>query len=311
QKMSTSKGNVFTLRQICDLYGADATRLTLMYGGEGLEDPNWDSEFARGASPKLAQWYEFAIANFGQGRADEKYIDRWLESVTIKTVRLTKEAMDRMDFRTAIQRGYFDMQRYLRWYVRRSPTPNRRIITWFIQTQTKLLAPFCPHICEEIWEKIGGEGFIAKAAYPVWDEAVPVDESIERSEDFIRSVIEDIQEIVEVAGLKNAKDVYVYTAADWKYRALQLASGKNMGQAMKDVMADPEMRKAGKEVGKYVGKVISDRLVPSGVDEQAVLGEAQDFVGQEVGMRIILNAAEDPENKKRHAIPGRPALLIK
>jgi leucyl-tRNA synthetase len=140
---------------------------------------------------------------------------------------------------------------------------------------------------------------------------MPVDESIEKSEDFIRAVIEDIQEIVEVAQLKDAKDVYIFTADDWKYKALQMAAGKNMGQAMKDVMADPEMRKAGKEVSKYVGKVISDRLLPNGVDEKAVLGEAQDFLGQEVGMHVILNPAEDPENKRRHAIPGRPALLIK
>ena len=80
---------------------------------------------------------------------------------------------------------------------------------------------------------------------------------------------------------------------------------------MKDVMADPEMRKAGKEVSKYVGKVISDRLVPNGVDEKAVLAEAKDFVGGEVGLHVFLNPAEDPENKRRHAIPGRPALLIK
>jgi leucyl-tRNA synthetase len=203
------------------------------------------------------------------------------------------------------------MQRYLRWYVRRSPVPNKRIVSWFIEAQTKILAPFCPHLCEEIWEKIGGQGFIAKASYPAWDEKAAVDESIEKSEDFIRAVIEDIQEIVEVAQLKDAKNVYIYTADEWKYKALQLAAGKNMGQAMKDVMADPEMRKAGKEVSKYIGKVISDRLVPSGVDEQAVLGEAKDFLGQEVGMLVVLNPAEDPENKRRHAIPGRPALLIK
>ena len=90
-----------------------------------------------------------------------------------------------------------------------------------------------------------------------------------------------------------------------------MAAGKNMGDAMKDVMADPEMRKQGKEVSNYVGKVISERLVPNGVDENAILDEAKDFVGEEVGMHVFLNPAEDPENKRRHAIPGRPALLIK
>lgn len=311
QKMSTSKGNIYTLRQICDTYGADATRMTLMYGGEGLEDPNWDSEFARNAGPRLTQWCDFVAENYGKGREDEKYIDKWLRSMTTKTIKLTKEAMDNMDFRTAIQRGYFDMQRYLKWYIRRSPVPNKQLISWFIEVETKILAPFCPHTCEEIWEQIGGQGLVAKAAYPTWDESVPVDDSIEKSEDFIRNVIEDIQEIVEVAQLKDAKEVFIYTADEWKYTTLQLASGKNMGDAMKDVMADPEMRKQGKEVSKYVGKVISERLVPTGVDEKGVLDEAKDFVSREVGMVVTVNPETDPENKRRFAIPGRPALLIK
>jgi len=257
-----------------------------MYGGEGLEDPNWDSEFARTAGPKLAQWYDFALENYGKGREDEKFIDLWLESVATKTIKLTKEAMDTMDFRTAIQRGYFDMQRYLRWYIRRSPVPNKRIVSWFIDVQTRILAPFTPHMCEEIWENIGGKGFIAKAPYPTWDEKMIADETIERSEDFIRKVIDDAQEIITVANLTSAKEAYIYTSEDWKYKALQIAAGKNMGDAMKAVMADEEMRKHGKEVSRYIQKIISERLVPSGVDESAILKEAQDFISGEIGMKV-------------------------
>ncbi|HEY3422047.1 MAG TPA: leucine--tRNA ligase, partial [Methanocellaceae archaeon] len=233
QKMSSSKGNIYTLRQVCDIYGADATRLTLMYGGEGMDDPNWDSEFARTAGPKIDQWFEFAMTNYGKGRDDEKYIDLWLESVVTKAVKQTKEAMDNMNFRSAIQRGYFDLQRYLRWYTRRSPVPNKRIMSWFIEVQTKILAPFCPHTCEEIWERIGGTGFIAKASYPTWDESLIANETIEKSEDFIRKVIDDTQEIITVASLAEAKQAYIYTSEEWKYKVLQIATGKNMGDAMK------------------------------------------------------------------------------
>jgi len=202
------------------------------------------------------------------------------------------------------------MQRYLRWYIRRSPVPNRRVISWFIEAQTKILAPFTPHICEEIWEKLGGSGFIAKAPYPTWDEKKIADETIERSEDFIRKVIEDIQEIITVANLSEAKDAYIYTSEDWKYKALQLATGKNMGDAMKAVMADPELRKHGKEVSRYVQKVVSERLVPSGVDEAAVLNEAKDFIASEIGMNVHVNSEFDPQGKRKHAIPGRPAIFI-
>jgi leucyl-tRNA synthetase len=203
------------------------------------------------------------------------------------------------------------MQRYLRWYIRRSPEPNKRIISWFIEVQTKILAPFAPHICEEIWESIGGKGFIAKAPYPTWDEQLIADDTIEKSEDFIRKVIEDAQEIITVANLSGAKEVFVYTSDDWKYKVLQLAAGKNMGDAMKAVMADPEMRKYRKEVSRYVQKVVSERLVPSGVDEPGILNEAREFLSREIGMAVAVNPPADPENKKRHAIPGRPALLIK
>ncbi len=310
QKMSSSKGNIYTLRQVCDIYGADATRLTLMYGGEGLDDPNWDSEFARTAGPKMGQWFEFALTNYGKGRDDEKYIDLWLESVVTKSLKQTKEAMDNMDFRSAIQRGYFDLQRFLRWYTRRSPVPNKRIITWFIEVQTKILAPFCPHMCEEIWERIGGEGFIAKAAYPTWDESLIANETIEKSEDFIRKVIDDTQEIITVASLAEAKEAYIYTSEDWKYKVLQTATGKNMGDAMKSVMEDPEMRTHGKEVSRYIQKIVSERLVPSGVDESAVLGEAKEFIANEIGLKVEVNSEFDPQNKKKHAIPGRPAIFI-
>ena len=310
QKMSSSKGNIYTLRQVCDIYGADATRLTLMYGGEGLDDPNWDSEFARTAGPKLGQWFEFALTNYGKGRDDEKYIDLWLESVVTKSLKQTKEAMDNMDFRSAIQRGYFDLQRFLRWYTRRSPVPNKRIMSWFIEVQTKILAPFCPHMCEEIWERIGGEGFIAKAAYPTWDESLIANETIEKSEDFIRKVIDDTQEIITVASLAEAKEAYIYTSEDWKYKVLQTATGKNMGDAMKSVMEDPEMRMHGKEVSRYIQKIVSERLVPSGVDESAVLGEAKEFIANEIGLKVEVNSEFDPQNKKKHAIPGRPAIFI-
>jgi len=202
------------------------------------------------------------------------------------------------------------LQRYLRWYTRRSPVPNKKIISWFIEVQTKVLAPFCPHTCEEIWERIGGEGFIAKAAYPTWDESLIANETIEKSEDFIRKVIDDTQEIITVASLAEAKQAYIYTSDEWKYKALQIATGKNMGDAMKSVMEDPEMRTHGKEVSRYIQKIVSERLVPSGVNESAVLAEAKEFIGNEIGLKVEVNSEFDPQNKKKHAIPGRPAIFI-
>ena len=83
-----------------------------------------------------------------------------------------------------------------------------------------------------------------------------------------------------MASLAEAKQAYIYTSEEWKYKALQIATGKNMGDAMKSVMEDPEMRTHGKEVSRYIQKIVSERLVPSGVNESAVLAEAKEFIGE-------------------------------
>jgi len=70
------------------------------------------------------------------------------------------------------------------------------------------------------------------------------------------------------------------------------------------------MRKQGKEVSRYIQKIISERLVPNGVDEPAILKEAQDFISGEIGMKVSVNSEFDPQSKKKHAIPGRPAIFI-
>lgn len=309
EKMSKSKGNFFTMRQICERYGADVTRFTLMYGGEGLDDPNWETEFARTANTKLEQWYEFAVENYGRGREERGYIDDWFDSKVHRTLKEVIEAMEKTEFRTAIQRGYFDMQHYLRWYARRAKEFNVKSISRFIEIQTLILAPFVPHLCEEIWEKIGKKEFISHAAYPECDASM-INEGVESAEEFLKGLIEDIQEILKVARIENPRVAYIYTAEEWKWKALKIASGKSPGEAMKEIMKDEAVRKLGKEVSKFVQKIASERIAYEEIDEEKILLEAKQFIEEEVRLKIEINSSFDPENKRRLAIPRRPAIYI-
>ncbi len=309
-KMSKSKGNFFTMRQIHGKFGADVTRLSLMYGGEGLDDPNWETEFAKTANVRLEQWHDFAVENYGKGREERGYIDDWFDSKVNRTLKEVSEAMDKTAFRTAIQRGYFDMQNYLRWYVRRSRTLNVESISRFIEIQTLILAPFAPHLCEEIWEKIGKHGFISSSAYPECDES-RINDGMERAEEYLKGLIQDINEILKVAKIANPAVAYIYTAEEWKYKALKIASGKNTGEAMKEIMKHGEMRRLGKEVARFVQKVASERITAEEIDEEKVLLEAKQFIEEEVHLKIEINSTLDPENKRRLAIPRRPAIYIK
>ena len=68
-------------------------------------------------------------------------------------------------------KGFFDLQRHIKWYMKRTADkPNPKVISKVIEAQVKMLAPFCPHLCEEIWEKLGHEDLISLAEWPEVDE---------------------------------------------------------------------------------------------------------------------------------------------
>lgn len=310
ERMSTSRGISVYLRDVLDKYGADVCRITLMYGGEGVDDSNWDTQFAETIGAKIEAWRTFALENYKKGRTDIRYIDRWFESVVHSLLTEVTDAYAHMNFRTALQRGFFDMQRYLRWYLRRCDKPNKEVITEFIETQTKILAPIVPHMCEEIWEELGNMGFISTAAW-CHPQEEKIDETVIQVEQFVEKVIDDLQEIIRVARIEKAEKAYIYTAEPWKWDVVDLVRGeRDVKAAMKKAMQSETVRKHGKEASKFIPKVVKDRIFPVRIDEREVLEEAKDFISTEVGLAIEVNADYDPQNKKRAAIPGKPGIYI-
>ncbi len=310
QRMSTSKGIGLLLREALDEYGADVCRITLMYGGEGVDDSNWDTQFAEGIGAKLEAWYTFAVENYGKGRESKKYIDRWFESVVHAALVDITDAYEKMNFRTAIQKGFFDLQRYLKWYLRRCGEPNKEILSEFIEVETKVLAPVVPHVCDEIWENIGKEGFASVAEWPL-PEKEKIDEEVIEVEQFVERLIDDLLEIKRVAKLEKAQKAYVYTAEDWKWDVIEVVRDeKDVGAAMKKAMESEKIREHGKEASKFIPKVVKERIFPVRVNEREILEEAKEFVSSEVGLTIEVDAEYDPQNKKKAALPGKPGIYI-
>jgi leucyl-tRNA synthetase len=296
------------------MYGADAARITLMNGGEGLDDPNWDSEFARTITDKLNNWHEFCKENYGKGRSEKLYIDRWFLSVLDKAIKETTEAMDEANFRTALSRGFFDLQRDLKWYLKRCLNhPNKEVISEFIKTQTLILAPFTPHICEEIWENLGFEPFISNAAWPEYREEM-IDKISEESEHYIEDVVNDIREIITVLSRgedKAIEKIQIFTAEDWKWELIDIIKAKdNMGDAIKTAMSNENFRKNGKDVNLIVQRCFKNRYFPDKIDEKGVLNEAKAFLEEEFKSKIGIDPEEDPTNDKKKALPKKPGIHI-
>ena len=162
EKMSKSKGNVIDPNDVVDEYGADVLRTyTLFMGDYGSAAP-WSQDSVRGCKRFLER---FAALDEMLGKADEKLV----RSVH-KTIKKVTSDIDAMKFNTAIAA----MMSLLNDIYAVGSIDKESLAAL-----TKLLCPFAPHICEEMWEKLGMSGFCSTADWPTYDEALTIDNEIE------------------------------------------------------------------------------------------------------------------------------------
>lgn len=323
KKMSKSLGNFITLRQALEWWGADATRFAEAYAGDaGLDDANFEPEMADRAVDILYEWYNFAVSNYGKGRDSWLSVDYWFQSVLYRTVKEVEEEMEKTNFKTALVKGFFDLQNKFRWYLRRcGGTPNKELQNKFIEIQTLILAPFTPHIAEEIWEKLGKKGFASLAPWPQVDES-KINPTAEKCEEIVRLVLEDASEILKVLKTK-PKELCIVLPARWKYdffKALaeKLERNYKIRDAISETMREFKSVKGvdRKVLSQIVGRIIRDpkplSLLVDPAIEERTLKDALDFIEQELRLKAVLAREEEvKEPKARLAMPAKPALIFR
>jgi leucyl-tRNA synthetase len=299
-------------------------------GGEGVDDPNWDSETARTTARRFQSWLDFIEAHNGVGRDDRRAIDDWFEAIMNSTLAITREHYDDFRFRSALKVGYYDLQAHLRWYARRcGDEPNRDLMDSAMRLQTQLLSPVAPHLAEEAWEALGGDGMACDSTLP---EPVEDDEQARRAiagEQLLVSTMDDIREILRITGIE-PKVVRLYTSPKWKRSIHGMAVDMHsrgeldMSPLMKEAMTDPDVRANSKAVPPFAQQLVKDlpRTAPDILDriealpdEAGFLLENREFIEREIGAPLEVVPAdapdlEDPANKARQAVPGRVAIYV-
>ncbi|MFW5990728.1 MAG: leucine--tRNA ligase [Candidatus Nanoarchaeia archaeon] len=312
EKMSKSRGNVIPIKKIVTDYGPDVPRITILSGGEELDDPNWDSSFANNLVGKLYNWYELATENKDL-REEYNKIDAWMESRLHEIIKNATEAMDKTLFRTAFQAIFFELSKYKRWYLKRvKNVPNKRVWDELVTAQTIMLQPYCPHVCEEVWEKLGKGGYASVASWPEYDES-----KIEKDTEWlITQLINDINTAKRLAKIDEVKKIKVIMPHSWKYELYDmLAKSKkdNPKEAVSEIM-QTHLREHGQEIMKIAPKIIKAGSVPQYMvkqEEKATISEAKEFLQDEFGCEIeLLDAEESSEKKAGSAQPGKPAIVL-
>ncbi len=332
EKMSKSRGNFFTLRDMLKKYGADITRITLANAGEGINDPNLEITFAKTTGKKLMRWFQYSLDNFSPKQetklpGDTIFgIDRWFLSRLNRTCFEVDELMSQTNFKSALRVGFFDLQNDFRWYLRRAgKNPNPLLVSRMIKTQALLLSPFVPHYVEELMERLGfgdeSTGFLSKATYPeVEDEWLSREEEVK--EDFFKAFMEDIRNILQVTGISPGR-IIVYTSPDWMYEVAQILRKEeitDLGKALGFLMREEKFRKLGKQVPNFVKRYLpflteNARKIPQLPDEKAFYLENVAFLQEEFGCTLqVFTAGEegiaDPAGKAKAAVPYRPGIYV-
>jgi leucyl-tRNA synthetase len=341
-KMSKSLNNIIPLINAIEMFGADPLRISLMITAEPLKDADFSPDLARNLSDALEKFYKRAqeIISRGKGNNENlRAIDKWMLSKLQGHIVEAKEAMKELKVRKTIHAALYNLEGDMDWYKKRVARyrndPERiesiKYVEWkVLDTQVRMLTPFTPHLCEEIWEKMGGKGFIAYANWPTVNEQL-IDKLSEEIEDVIQTSMEDIQKITRVTGIE-PKTIHFYTADGWKWKiymkALTMSKDRKLeiGNLIRESFKDDEMKTRRNQVPSFVRQIVDDviklptrsvdlRLKIGQLNEASILQDAISFIEGETGAKIVVGAESDPwindpANRAPRSKPYRPAIYV-
>ncbi len=174
EKMSKSRGNVVNPDTIVKEHGADALRMYLMFLGPLEASKPWSSEGITGVSRFLKRLWRLAVdeqtggpsARLAAGASESEDFVRELH----RTIRKVGEDIEGLQFNTAISQMMILMNA-----AEKSPGVSRPSLEAFV----RIAAPFAPHLCEEIWSRLGNSGGVTAAGWPAFDPAKLVESTVE------------------------------------------------------------------------------------------------------------------------------------
>ncbi|MDD6120261.1 MAG: leucine--tRNA ligase [Selenomonadaceae bacterium] len=184
-KMSKSKGNVVSPEEIINKYGADTARLFILFAAPVDRDLEWSDQGVEGSYRFLGRvWrilshFEEAIKagkdsyDISALTEEEKGLRRILH-VTIRKV--TEDVRDRFMFNTAISSI---MELVNAFYGFQDKAINDDLVREVAKNLLLLLAPFAPHITEELWSRLFAEGSVHQQHWPKYDEQALQQDEIE------------------------------------------------------------------------------------------------------------------------------------
>jgi leucyl-tRNA synthetase len=220
-KMSKSKGNIVDPEDMIKRYGADTTRLFSLFAAPPEKDLEWQEEGVEGGYRflhrvwRLVDELKDTIAGESSLAAaadlSPELVD--LRQKTHKTIKKVTEDIERFHFNTAIA-AIMELVNHIYQIKEGIEATSQAKSVWreIAEALIVLLSPFCPHVCEELWEALGHGESVIKASWPLYDPEAIVEE--------------EVIVVVQVNGRLRDRLRIPVSAEEEKVKALALASPK-------------------------------------------------------------------------------------
>jgi leucyl-tRNA synthetase len=186
--MSKSKGNIVEPEEVAAKYGVDALRLYVLFEAPPEKEIDWTDARLEGPSRFVQRVWRFvqneldALASASPIEGEEQWseVETALRRKTHQTIlKVTRDIEDRFHLNTPIAAV---MELVNELYKAVEPRPTRpeswKAIREATETLLLLLAPFAPHVAEELWEALGHEKPIADASWPAHDPAIAAEDRL-------------------------------------------------------------------------------------------------------------------------------------
>ena len=172
EKMSKSKKNVVAPQEIVAAWGVDAGRLFVLSDSPPERDVQWTTGGVEGASRFVQRvWAE--VDGFDPSAPGEEAANASLVRETHKAIKAVSEGIDGFRFNSAIAKLYAFLATIREHGAAGGPAKREAL-----SALLRLVAPFTPHVAEEGWTRLGEEGMILDAPWPVWDPALAADDEV-------------------------------------------------------------------------------------------------------------------------------------
>ncbi len=329
EKMSKSKRNVLTLEDALRKYSPDGLRASLMLSAEVEQDLDFRESYTYSVVEQIRN-IEFLILKMYNSvrRSETTLIDRWLMSRLQRHIKEVTQDLNNVMLRSAAVRVFYLMYQDLINYVSLSEGSPSNVVVEYVESWIKMMAPYVPHIAEELWHRIGKNTLVVNEGWPHYKEEY-VDSEAELSIEFVETIMDDIREISKFVKEGKALYLYVFSKAGY-YDLIKVLNHVAEGKSLNDIIRTFSGGLSHKELGEKVKNFrklyelalslrpeVRDLIISSGgIDELYVVNTLANYIKSSLGVKELYVYyaddvhAPDFSGKKRLALPFKPGIYM-